>query len=74
MVVNDSFNNNFLKSLIQERDHYVYKHESKDRYIGICEGNIYNGWCITNDSTLGRNAYYHGKIKLLKKSKMKVEY
>ena len=69
-------NTNFCKSLLQVRGRHVYKHESDDRWIGMCPGQWLGrlGWCIGISSTMEtKGPVAYGKIMHLKKTEMKVE-
>ena len=58
-------NTNFCKSLLQVRGRHVYKHESDDRWIGMCPGQWLGrlGWCIGVSSTMEtKGPVAYGKI------------
>ena len=60
------------KSLLQRGGRHMYKHESENNWIGICNGShLGSGWCIGDDSTFTN--YEYRKIIQLKKTDIKVE-
>ena len=56
---------NFCKSLKQNFDRHVYKHESRERWLFACEGFEGLEWCLGNDSTFQTFYYAERRSKII---------